>query len=107
MCAEVLADAARTANCKEFLKTRWEARENVVLTRSDFQKFDLIIAMDSSNLRNAQNLATTQQDKAKVQLLLDHGAAVPDPYYGGKDGFEKVYQLINEAVETLVEGWKP
>ena len=76
------------------------------LTKEDFRSFDLILAMDESNLRNARSLATTAEEKAKVQLLLEQGAEVPDPYYGGRNGFEHVYQLVNQAVSKWVDGWK-
>lgn len=77
-------------------------------TKADFQEFDRIYAMDSSNVFHILELAQTESDKAKVRLLLDlipgqHNKEVPDPYYGGEQGFEVVYQLVDQATDILVE----
>ncbi|ERI51550.1 phosphotyrosine protein phosphatase [Pseudomonas sp. EGD-AK9] len=72
---------------------------------ADFQRFDLILAMDQSNLRNLQALrpAGAQADLdlylRRYELALDE---VPDPYYGGEDGFERVLDLIEQASEALL-----
>ncbi len=72
---------------------------------ADFQRFDLILAMDQSNLRNLQALrpAGAQADLdlylRRYELALDE---VPDPYYGGEDGFEQVLDLIEQASEALL-----
>ena len=76
------------------------------LTLDDFMRFDLILAMDRSNLRQARNLAPDIRSAARVHLLLAEGAEVPDPYYGGPDGFEQVYQLINHATMRWVNCWE-
>jgi protein-tyrosine phosphatase len=73
----------------------------------DFDAFDLIYVMDASNYKNVMALARNESDKAKVDLLLNakwpgKNIAVPDPYYGGADGFEKVFQLVNEACKEIV-----
>ena len=71
----------------------------------DFHHFDLIFAMDRDNLR--QILANCPSDnlKEKARLLLRESNKVvdevPDPYYGGDDGFEEVYRLIFEACEAI------
>lgn len=75
------------------------------LTMDDFARFDLILAMDQSNLRNARRLAPDEVAAAKVQLLLADGAEVPDPYYGGPRGFDHVYELIDAAVARWVDSW--
>ena len=77
------------------------------LTKQDFQRFDLILAMDESNVRNARRLAQSDEEKNKVQLLLEGGAEVPDPYYGGQNGFETVYQMIEQAVLNWIALWRP
>ena len=73
----------------------------------DFDEFDHIYVMDNSNLSNVLNLASTEYQIQKVKLLLSeldlNVQEVPDPYYGGDDGFEKVYQLINSACDIIVE----
>lgn len=76
------------------------------IKQTDFTAFDHIYVMDSSNLRDVTKLAQTPEAKAKVKLMMDEvypgqKADVPDPYYGGPDGFEKVYDMLDEAC-TLV-----
>jgi protein-tyrosine phosphatase len=76
----------------------------------DFDSFDLILAMDGSNLRDLQTLAPGEEDRAKVRLLREFDPAsagepdldVPDPYYGGEDGFGTVYRLIDAACRGLL-----
>ena len=72
----------------------------------DFRHFDKIFVMDKSNLSNVTALAKTEDDLKKVDLLLNISkpntdSEVPDPYYGGEDGFENVFQLVWEACEKL------
>lgn len=79
--------------------------------KSDFSTFDYIYVMDQSNYNNVIQLAETQEDKEKVRLLLDvidatKKAEVPDPYYGGPDGFEHVFQLIDEACILIAKHLK-
>ena len=74
----------------------------------DFETFDYIFVMDKSNLKDVLQLAPNQTAKAKVQLILNRihnpkTTEVPDPYYGGEDGFEHVYQLLNEACEEIAK----
>ncbi|MFT4669995.1 MAG: protein-tyrosine phosphatase [Flavobacteriaceae bacterium] len=73
---------------------------------NDFAKFDYIYVMDSSNMENVLSLATTNADRDKVSLILDHlfpneKVDVPDPYYGGDLGFDNVYQMLDEACEQI------
>jgi protein-tyrosine phosphatase len=75
---------------------------------SDFEDFDLILAMDDSNLRDLRALAPDAEARAKVRLLreFDPDASgdrdVPDPYYGGPSGFEDVFDLVTAACEGLL-----
>jgi protein-tyrosine phosphatase len=69
---------------------------------SDFETFDLLVAMDRSNLRDLLDAAPDEAARAKVRLLLDD-ADVPDPYYGGPSGFDDVLDLVTEACERLVD----
>jgi protein-tyrosine phosphatase len=76
-----------------------------------FKMFDLIYAMDESNYQNILALASGPADEAKVKMILNEtepGAnhSVPDPYYGGDDGFENVYQLLDEATDIITEKLK-
>ncbi|MGY8908761.1 MAG: low molecular weight protein-tyrosine-phosphatase [Flavobacteriales bacterium] len=75
-------------------------------TVKDFDAFDFIYAMDESNYQNILMLARNSEDKGKVQLILneieaDKNASVPDPYYGGNQGFENVYKMLDEACEVI------
>ena len=72
----------------------------------DFNKFDYILAMDNSNLDNILSLASSEEDKAKAQLFLNFSDSdltqVPDPYYGGEEGFYQVFDLIHTTCEQLL-----
>jgi protein-tyrosine phosphatase len=81
------------------------AQRSRQLTTRDFERFDLILAMDQSNARHARQVAPNPHAADKVQLLLEEGAEVPDPYYGGPSGFEEVYTLIDQAAARWVESW--
>jgi protein-tyrosine phosphatase len=70
--------------------------------QGDFGSFDLIVAMDRSNLRDLLDLAPHDEARAKVRLLLD-GADVPDPYYGGERGFDEVLDLVEAACTELLD----
>ena len=72
----------------------------------DFQRFDLLLAMDADNLAELQELAAPEL-RSRARLFLDFsssmpGTDVPDPYYGGPVGFERVLDLVEEAVEGLL-----
>lgn len=70
-------------------------------TVADFDVFDKIFVMDRMNLRDVLSLARTEQDKAKVRLLLNT-ELVPDPYYED-DKFDSVYQMIENGCRRIVE----
>ncbi|GAA6061103.1 hypothetical protein JCM10212_006134 [Sporobolomyces blumeae] len=75
------------------------------LQRSDFDKFDYILAMDSwGNLKNIQKVQP-KGSKATVALFgsFGDGKEVADPYYGGDDGFERVYQQCVQYSEGLLK----
>ena len=74
--------------------------------KSDFINFDVIYAMDKENFHNIISLAKDDFQKSKVKLLLNESKlfsnkSVPDPYYGGDDGFENVYQMLDQACEII------
>lgn len=78
--------------------------------RIDFEKFDHIMVMDSSNHVNVSRLTDAPSHKQKIHLMLDasfpgENRPVPDPYYGGEHGFENVYQLLAEASEKWLDQW--
>ena len=74
----------------------------------DFDEFDYIFAMDESNRDNILQLARNEEDESKVELFLNlsnptMNLSVPDPYYGGEQGFEDVYQMLNEACDQFIK----
>lgn len=73
----------------------------------DFERFDYVIAMDRSNYENLKALATVEQQE-KLYLFMEFSSAwdnteVPDPYYGGGDGFKNVFDMVQSASEGLLE----
>ncbi|WP_438977918.1 low molecular weight protein-tyrosine-phosphatase [Polaribacter sp.] len=75
-------------------------------TVQDFDEFDYIYAMDISNYQNILILAKGEEDENKVRLILNEiypseNKSVPDPYYGGNQGFENVYQMLDEACDVI------
>lgn len=75
-------------------------------TAEDFAKFDLILAMDKSNLSNLQAIQPADS-KAELALYLPRFGIspdeVPDPYYGGEDGFELVLDMLEQASQVLLD----
>ncbi len=77
----------------------------------DFIEFDIIYAMDKENYQNICSLAKNNTELQKVKMILDkvkpsQNLSVPDPYYGGDDGFQNVYQLLDEACEKISKNYK-
>jgi protein-tyrosine phosphatase len=76
--------------------------------KTDFDEFDYIFAMDESNKENILRLSRTEEDINKVALFLeenhpDKNLNVPDPYYGGAQGFEDVYQMLDIACDNFIK----
>jgi protein-tyrosine phosphatase len=76
-------------------------------TVKDFDAFDKIYVMDQSNYRDVIGLARNEKDAAKVEMILNiiHpglNMPVPDPYFGGEQGFENVFNLLDEASEGII-----
>jgi len=72
----------------------------------DFDRFDHIYVMDQSNYKNVCKLAPNEEALGKVQLILneihpDQNREVPDPYYGGDSGFDHVFQMLDEACNSI------
>ena len=72
-------------------------------TVEDFSLFSKIYVMDLSNYENVIALSQNPEDKAKVNLILNDLMEVPDPYYGGKEGFEYCFDLLNNACDKIVK----
>ena len=76
----------------------------------DFERFDLIIGMDDSNIRDLNDRAPTAEHKAKIHRMTEYSKEydrndVPDPYYGGASGFEFVLDLLEDACAGLLESF--
>ncbi len=90
----------------------WGGHRARTFSPRDFEQFDLIIPQDEANRRDILALAARQEQKAKVRPMSDWFAAgevereVPDPYYGGPAGFDAVVQLLERAVQSLVQEMK-
>lgn len=75
---------------------------------ADFQEFDYILAMDRDNLENLEKLRSGRSARAELSLLLSHcqndgTCEVPDPYYGGNEGFEHVMDLVEAGCTALLD----
>jgi protein-tyrosine phosphatase len=71
------------------------------VSAGDFERFDLIVAMDRGHLRVLQQQCP-REHRAKLRLLVA-GRDVPDPYYGGADGFERVLDMVEGACRELLQ----
>ncbi|MEZ4808798.1 MAG: low molecular weight protein-tyrosine-phosphatase [Allomuricauda sp.] len=75
--------------------------------KMDFQEFDHIYVMDQNNFSDIVGLADTSDEARKVRLLLEEVdlglSEVPDPYYGGDEGFERVFQMIDAACDSIAK----
>ena len=77
----------------------------------DFERFDHIIAMDMDNLEGLRSISRGVEGKARISLMCDYARdhdtrEVPDPYYGGKQGFELVIDLLEDACAGLLDELK-
>jgi protein-tyrosine phosphatase len=77
-----------------------------MFSERDFDRFDRIYVMDRHNYRDVMSLARDSQDEKKVDYLLNlsepgSDREVPDPWYGGMEGFENVFRMIDRACDQL------
>lgn len=80
-------------------------------TVNDYDDFDHIFVMDSSNYADVIALARNNADKNKVEMILNRvypssNMSVPDPYFGGEQGFENVFILLDKACDVITESLK-
>ncbi|MEQ8364107.1 MAG: low molecular weight protein-tyrosine-phosphatase [Cyclobacteriaceae bacterium] len=99
-------------------RTRRNAEKNGVtldhrgrqLSADDLDHFDFILAMDRSNLNNILRLANSQSVRDKVVLMRafdpQNGEEVPDPYYGGEDGFQEVFDILERSIDGFLSHLK-
>lgn len=93
----------QTARERDIDITRQRARK---FKKTDFEDFDYIYVMDNTNYKDVVSQAESENHKNKVQLILEEifpgeKVDVPDPYYGGQDGFEKVFDMLDEACNSI------
>jgi len=74
----------------------------------DFDRFDKIYVMDAENYKNVLALAPHDLAREKVQMIMNtvypnENRRVPDPYYGGKSGFDDVYQMLDDACKAIIK----
>lgn len=87
---------------------RYSGRARQV-TRRDLDEFDYLIAMDRDNRANLFSLVQNPEQQAKIYLLREfdpqshQNAEVPDPYYGGIEGFERVYEIVERSCQNLLQ----
>ena len=79
------------------------------VTPEDLDHFDYVIAMDLENVRNLEKMAESSRTDVQIHLLREFdsehtGDEVPDPYYGGASGFEKVFKIVSQSCEALLAG---
>ena len=97
-------------------KSQWVANQQGVKLHSkarrfepaDLEEFDLILAMDSENYSNIIRLDKNGSDAEKIKMMRDFepkpdSRDVPDPYYGGMDGFQNVFDVIMRSCEGLLD----
>lgn len=117
--AQIKVDSAGTGNWHvghppDERMTQAAARRDIDLTPlrarqvapKDFEQFEHIFAMDKRNLRDMQRLAVGKPYQPQLYLDLvfpGEGREVPDPYYGGEDGFEEVLDLVTAANQALMQ----
>ena len=76
---------------------------------SDFDRFDLIVGMDSENVRNLTSRARSSNDRRKIVCMADYlthhpkHKSIPDPYYGNDRDFELVIELLEDACQGLLD----
>ena len=73
---------------------------------ADFNKFDIIYAMDKNNYAHLIALTRNQEERKKIRMILNETSpdlykSVPDPYYGGENGFQEVYDMLDEACTKI------
>jgi protein-tyrosine phosphatase len=103
---ELPDERTRENALKNGLKLKQRARQ---FEAADFNRFDHILVMDNANKMKVIGLATSEEHLQKVQLMRDfeidgnlQGTDVPDPYYGGVEGFQNVYDILDRCTNNLL-----
>lgn len=79
--------------------------------KADFELFDTIYVMDASNYSDVIALTENEEQRKKVKMILNESypgenRRVPDPYFGGDEGFENVYQMLDKACSIIIDNLK-
>ena len=77
-------------------------------SRADFDEFDFIYAMDTNNYAHLISLSDSETERDKIMMILNEinpnsYQSVPDPYYGGKNGFQDVYNMLDKACDKIIK----
>jgi len=77
-------------------------------SRADFDEFDVIYAMDTNNYAHLISLASSETERNKIRMILNEinpnaYQSVPDPYYGGDNGFQDVYNMLDKACDKIIQ----
>ena len=80
-------------------------------SKQDFNDFDYIFVMDNSNKKDVLSIARNDSDKEKIHLILNEifpneNMDVPDPYYGGSEGFQNVYRMLDLSCDSIANRLK-
>jgi len=97
----------RTAALSRGIKLTSRSRQ---IEENDLYEFDHILVMDKENLNAVKSLTKDQKNpiNSKIKLILNYSKnsqleEVPDPYYGGQNGFDKVIDLLDDAIDELID----
>lgn len=94
------------ARCRGYVV---DSRSRVFYPSADFPEFDLIVGMDNQNVADLKRLAIHAEERSKIVRMMDFFPEktpyqeIPDPYYEGPEGFELVLDLLEKAVDGLLE----
>lgn len=115
---KIIVDSCGTSNYhigdKPDVRTRNNAMQNGIklnhlgrqINASDLSEFDFILAMDRSNHQNIMKLKNASEHVSKIKLMREFdpepGDEVPDPYYGGEQGFQEVYEILDRSVDGFI-----
>ena len=85
--------------------TKQRARK---IRKEDFDKFDLILPMDTSNRDDLYEMTSTMEQRNKIRLIMDvvypnKNISVPDPYHGNESDYERVFDMLVPACEKIIE----
>ena len=77
-------------------------------SRADFDKFDIIYAMDTNNYAHLISLASNETERNKIRMILNEinpnaYQSVPDPYYGGENDFQDIYNMLDKACDKIIQ----